>query len=143
MKRAFDYIFQSILILKIVDFSINDDLISWMQLFLAERLVELVIDGFTNLRQKVESEIPQESPVSPILFLIYISEVFSIIKKHLLYVTCVSFIINLSFLIADLSISKLVKTLEKMGEIVLKREKNNAITYDTSKTKVVLFSKAC
>lgn len=143
MKRAFDFIFQSILILKIVDLSINDDLISWMQLFLAERSVELVIDGFTNLRQKVESEIPQESPVSPILFLIYISGVFSRIKKHLLYVTCVSFIINLSFLIADLSISKLVKTLEKVGEIVLKREKNNAITYDTSKTKFVLFSKAC
>ena len=63
------------------ELGIDDDLIGWTQSFLTDRSVELVIDGFTNSRQKVESGISQGSPVSPILFLIYISGVFSIIEE--------------------------------------------------------------
>ena len=104
--------------------------------------MELVIDGFTNPRQKVESGIPQGSPVSPILFLIYISGVFSVVEKQLPNVTCVSFVDDLGFITADQSLNKIAKTLEKAGRIVLEWGVNNAVTYDMSKTEAVLFSKA-
>ncbi len=81
--------------------------------------MELFIDGFTNVRQKVGSEIPQGSPVSPILFLIYISGVFSIVEKQLPHVTCMSFIDDLGFITADRSINRIAKTLEKVRQIVL------------------------
>ena len=126
-----------------VDLSIDNDLISWTQSFLTDRLVELVIDGFTNPRQKVKSGIPQRSPVSPILFLIYISGDFSVVEKQLLDVTHVSFVEDLGFITANRSISKIASTLEKAGRIVLEWGINNVVTYDMNKTKVVLFSKAC
>lgn len=53
-----------------------------------------------------------------------------------------SFIDNLGFLIANRSISKIAKTLEKIGQIVLEWGANNIVTYKISKTKVILFSRA-
>ena len=142
VKGAFDYVSRAKLVQRMKELDIDDDLIGWTQSFLTDRSVELVIDGFTNSRQKVELGIPQGSPVSPILFLIYISGVFSIIEEQLPHVTCVSFIDDLGFLTADRSISKIAKTLEKVGRIALEWGANNAVTYDTSKTEAVLFSKA-
>ena len=142
VKGAFDHVSRAKLVQRMADLSIDNDLISWTQSFLTDRSVELVIDGFTNPRQKVESGIPQGSPVSPILFLIYISGVFSVVEKQLPNVTCVSFVDDLGFITADQSLNKIAKTLEKAGRIVLEWGVNNAVTYDMSKTEAVLFSKA-
>ena len=142
VKGAFDYVSRAKLVQRMKDLGIDDDLIGWTKSFLTNRSVELVIDGFTNPRQKVESGIPQGSPVSPILFLIYISGVFSKIEEQLPDITCFFFIDDLGFLIADRSISKIAKTLEKVGQIALEWGANNAVTYDTSKTEAVLFSRA-
>lgn len=141
-KGAFDYVSQAKLVQRIRDLGIDDDLIGWTKSFLTDRSVELVIDRFTNPRQKVESGIPQGSPVSPILFLIYIRGIFSKIEEQLPDITCLSFIDDLGFLIADRSISKIAKTLEKVGQIALEWGANKAVTYVTSKTEVVLFSRA-
>ena len=124
------------------DLGIDDDLISWMQLFLTDRGVKLVIDGYTNPKQKIETGIPQGSPVSPILFIIYISGMFSQIEERLPGVTCVSFVDDLGFLTSGRSISIVGKLLEKAGKIALEWGGNNSVTYDMSKTEVVLFSKA-
>lgn len=65
------------------DLGIDDDLIGWIQFFLTNIWVELVIDGLINLKCKVETGIPQRLPVFPILFLIYISRIFLAIKSWL------------------------------------------------------------
>ena len=142
VKGAFDHVSRAKLVQRMADLGIDNDLIGWTQSFLTDRSVELVVDGFTNPRQKIESGIPQGSPVSPILFLIYISGVFSVVEKQLLNVTCVSFVDDLGFITADRSISKIAKTVEKAGHIVLEWGANNAVTYDMSKTEAILFSKA-
>ena len=142
IKGAFDYVSRAKLVQRMKDLSIDNDLIGWTKSFLTDRSVELVIDGYTNSRQRVESGIPQGSPVSPILFLIYISGVFSMIEDQLPYFICLSFINNLGFLTADQSVSKIAKILEKVGWIAIEWGANNAVIYNTSKTKAVLFSKA-
>lgn len=63
------------------ELGINNNLIGWTQIFLTDRLVQFVIDGFIKLREKVKLGIPQGLPVFPILFLIYISRVFLIIEE--------------------------------------------------------------
>ena len=84
----------------------------------------------------------QGSPVSPILFLIYISEVFSAIDTKLPNVKCVSFVDDLAFLISNCSINKIAKVLEKAGKIALQWGTSNSVTYDISKTEAILFSNA-
>ena len=77
---------------------VDNDLIGWTQSFLTDRKVEIVIDGYINPEKRVETGIPQESPVSPILFLIYISRVFDAIKEELPKTIALYFIDDLGFL---------------------------------------------
>ena len=101
-----------------------------------------LISHFHNPKCKVETGIPQGSPVSPILFLIYISGVFSEIESRLPQVTCLSFMDDLGFIAAGNSVIGIRKILEKAGKIPLSWGTRNAVTYDISKTEAMLFSKA-
>ena len=83
VKGAFDHVFRVQLAQKMYELGIDDDLIGWTQSFLTDRWVKLGIDGYINPSCKVETGIPQGSPVSPILFLIYISGVFLEIESRL------------------------------------------------------------
>ncbi len=67
---------------------------------------------------------------------------FSIIKDQLPHVIYYSFIDDLGFLIANRLVSKIAKILKKVGRIALEWGANNAVTYNTSKTKAILFFKA-
>ncbi len=104
--------------------------------------MKLVINGFTNPKQKVEIGIPQGSSASPILILIYICEVFSAIKAKLPDITYVSFVDNLAFLTSNHSIKNVAILLEKSEKIALEWETNHLVTYDINKTEAILFSKA-
>ena len=68
VKGAFDHDSRAQLAQRMADLGLDDDLIGWTKSFLTDRLVELVVDGYVNAKQKVETGIPQGSPVSPILF---------------------------------------------------------------------------
>lgn len=77
---------------------VDNDLIGWTQSFLTDRKVEIVIDGHINPEEKVETGIPQRSPMSPILFIIYISGVFDAVKEKLPETISLSFMDDLGFL---------------------------------------------
>ncbi len=78
--------------------------------------------------------------MSPILFLIYISEVFDAIKKKSSETISLSFVDNLGFLDNGNSIEEVAASLEKTGETVLRWEISNAVMYDIAKTEAILFS---
>ena len=142
VKGAFNHVSQAKLAQRMVNLGIDDNLIRWTQSFLTDRWVELVIDRFINPKCKVETGIPQESSVSPILFLIYIRGVFLEIERQLPNVTCLSFMDDLGFLVAGKSMLEIIKSLEKAGKITLDWGTHNAVTYDITKTEAILFFKA-
>ncbi len=121
---------------------IHDNLIREIQFSLTDKWVEIVIDGYINLKFKMKTGIPQGSPVSPIFFPIYISGVFLEIEKELPNITCPSFIDDLGFLVAGNSMLEINRSLERVGKISVDWGRRNAVTYDISKIKVILFSKA-
>lgn len=63
--------------MQIIELGIDKYLISGISLFFINRKVRLVIDGHENKNMKIETEMPQSFPVSPILFFIYMSEIFN------------------------------------------------------------------
>ena len=142
VKGAFDHVFQAELAQRMSELWIDDDLIGWTQSFLTDRWVELVIDGYINPKHKVETGIPQGSPVSPILFLIYISGIFFQVELQLPRIFCLSFMDDLGFLVAGQSVLEIKKLLEKVGKIALNWAACHAVTYDINKTEVIPFSKA-
>ena len=53
-----------------------------------------------------------------------------------------SFVDDLGFITLGTSVEKIAKALEKVGNLIVEWGKRNAVTYDTAKTELVLFSRA-
>ncbi len=86
-KGAFDHVSKGQLLTRMIELGIDGDLVTWTGSFLIDRRVQLVIDGHDNREREIETGILQGSPVSPILFLIYISGVFNKISETSPWVT--------------------------------------------------------
>ena len=142
MKGAFDHVSRRQLLTRMIELGIDGDLVTWTGSFLTNRKVQLVIDGHDNKEKEIETGIPQGCPVSPILFLIYISGVFDKVLETNPLVTSLSFVDDLGFIAASSSVEEVAKTLENVAQVVLKWGRLNAVTYDVSKTEAVLFSKS-
>ncbi len=142
IKWLFDYVSKVQLICQILELGINRDLLIWTELFLTVQKVQLVINGYNNQERKIETEIPQSFPVSPILFLIYIGEVMNKILETSLLVTSLSFIDDLSFIASDNSVKEIIRVQRKFIKEVIKWGRQNAVTYNTSKIEAVHFSKS-
>ena len=119
VKGAFDHVSKGQLLRRMVELGIDGDLVTWTGSFLTDRKIQLVIDGHDNEEREVETGIPQGSPVSPILFLIYISGVFDKISEISPRVTSLSFINDLRFIASSSLVKEVVKILEKVAEVVL------------------------
>ena len=142
VKGAFDHVSKIQLLTRMTRLGIDGDLVRWTSSFLTNRKIQLVIDGHDNDERDIETGIPQGSPVSPILFLIYISGVFDEVTKNNPLVTSLSFIDDLGFIASGSSVKEVAKTLEKVAKTVLEWGNSNSVSYDTSKTEAVLFSKS-
>ncbi len=141
VKGAFDHVSKVQLLSRMLELGIDGDLLTWTDSFLTDRKVQLVIDCHDNQAREIETGIPQGSPVSPILFLIYINGHFNKISKTSPLVTSLFFIDDLGFIASGSSVQEIVRILEKLAKEVIGWGRQNAVTYDTSKTEAVFFSK--
>ena len=80
VKGAFNYISIYQLLAIMEKLQLSQEIQKWIKSFLQKRKTELAFNEERQQVQDIEIEIPQESPISPILFLIYIRFLFSKIK---------------------------------------------------------------
>jgi len=78
--------------------------------------VQLVIDGFTCSNREIITGVPQGSPVSPILFIIYLSGVFNSIEERIPEITPLSFADNIALLAPGKTIEEIQRSLAIAGE---------------------------
>lgn len=76
IKSAFDHVAMNKLLKTMKRQRLAPSLISWVKSFLSDRQLRLSFDGQMENYQPIETGISQGSPVSPILFLIYIRDIF-------------------------------------------------------------------
>ena len=125
-----------------IKLGIDGDLVNLTSSFLTGRKVQLIIDGHDNKKRDIETGIPRGSPVLPILFLIYISDVFNKVSEKTPLVTSLSFVDDLGFIVSGSLVKEVVKTLENIAKAVLDWGRLNAVTYDISKTEAGFFLKS-
>ena len=83
VKDAFNHVLTERLIAILHKLKMLNQLIRWVKLFMDDRKIELAFDGKKQAARAVRTGIPQGSPISPILFSIYIRFLFPEIKnKH-------------------------------------------------------------
>jgi hypothetical protein len=76
VKGAFDHVAKGQLLKKLKGLNLPISLIAWVSSFLSSRSIRLTFDGQIELFQSINTSIPQGSPISPILFLVYIRDLF-------------------------------------------------------------------
>ena len=119
VKGAFDHVSRSQLLRRMIELGIDGDLVAWTRSFLIDRKIQIIIDGHENKEREIEAGIPQGSPVSPILFLIYISGVFDSVSESCPSVTDLSFVDDLGLIVSRSSVEDIALTLEKVAKTVL------------------------
>jgi retron-type reverse transcriptase len=82
--------------------------------FFTDRKVQLVIDGYICFFKEVEAGLSQGSPISPILFIIYISGFFDHIKEKI-PISILFFVNNIDIIAIKSFIRDTIKTLEIAG----------------------------
>jgi len=104
VKGAFDHVNRKQLLTVLKELKLPSNLLSWVASFLTDRQVTLVIDGFECPTRDIAAGLPQGSPVSPILFIIYISRIFQELETRYPKLKALSFVDNITLLMAGISI---------------------------------------
>ena len=117
VKGAFNHVSTDRLIAILHRLKMSNQLIRWVKSFMIDRKIELAFDGKKQAARAIRTGIPQGSPISSILFSIYIRFLFSEIKNDTKYAN-----IKMSSFIDDVVIEVESKSAEQncklLNEIV-------------------------
>ena len=117
VKEAFNHVSTLQLLRILKNLRVDSRIIRWVQYFMDDRRLCLAFNGQRQKSQKVTTGIPQGSPISPILFLIYIRGLFPEIKASFSNSTSLSFIDDIALYVSGKDIQENCRTLEQLAEV--------------------------
>ena len=134
VKGAFDHVAKNQLLAILQRLRLPISLISWTNSFLNNRTLRLSFDGQTEKFSTINTGIPQGSPISPILFLIYIRDLFPSMAVKIL-----SYIDDIALTVSSTSLKKNIRILEREVTKIYQLGAVNAIQFDLDKTELIHF----
>src|SRR6266480_3145606 len=106
---------------------------------MADQRLQLVVDEFKCEKKLVNTKVSQKSPVLFILFAIYFSEIFKVVKKAV-PTKSFFFINDLEFVVSAESVSQTCERLQQAEEVAIEWGQNNAVLFDAEKIEAMLFT---
>uniref|UniRef100_A0A093V4Z1 Putative RNA-directed DNA polymerase from transposon X-element n=1 Tax=Talaromyces marneffei PM1 TaxID=1077442 RepID=A0A093V4Z1_TALMA len=140
IKGAFDYVVWSKLIGGLQGTGMDGDLVRWVA-SMSNRRAMLVIDGHIGEEVPISSGLPQGSPVSPILFVLYVRLLVAAIESAVPEVRGLSFVDDQGLVTAASSIREACKTLQHAAKVAIKWGVENGVQFDPSKTEAAFFTR--
>ena len=123
VKGAFDHVSVNQLLRVFIQLGLPLALIRWIQSFLSDRSIQLAFDGDSTTETPISIGIPQGSPISPILFLIYIRFLFEEsgeedqeLKEAISQVRFLSYIDDIALIISSKSLQRNCQILERVAQ---------------------------
>ena len=81
LRKAFDCIPHDLLIAKLHAYRLNFDMVTFLNSYLKDRKQNVRINNIFSAFQSILSSVPQRSILGPILFNIFLNDLFPCIKK--------------------------------------------------------------
>jgi len=134
VKGAFDHVSKNRLLQIMISLLLPTSLILWVSSFLDDRVLRLAFDNSIEAFRSILTGIPQGSPISPILFLIYIRDLFKSAN-----IKFRSYLDDISLTTASKSLKKNIKTLEREVKDIVDLGKKNTISFNIDKTELIHF----
>ena len=135
VKGAFDHVAKNQLLAVLQRLRLPCALIAWITCFLSDRELRIQLDGNIEEFSRLDTGIPQGSPISPILFLIYIRELFPGLAVKVL-----SYIDDIALVVSSTSVKKNIKILEREVAKIYQLGLAMAIGFDLAKTELLHFT---
>jgi len=107
----------------------------------SDRKVRLVLNGQEGSEHEVETGIPQGSPVSPILFTVYLSGLFKHVEEQVQGIKALSFVDDVAWTTEGDSDDDICQTLELAAAAAQEWAGANVIAFDTEETEAILLSR--
>src|SRR5215471_16249293 len=101
------------------------------------RYIQLAFDGNKQEKSKVKIGIPQGSPISPILFLIYTRNIFSDINN--MHIRSPSYVDDIGLVASSNLIENNCLILQNAAEKILQLQNQNNIQFDMEKIELIHF----
>lgn len=94
VKGEFDHVSRNCLLRTTEGMSADGDQMSLAESFMSDRNMSLIINGHLYIEARAETRVPQDLPVSRILFVFYLSRMFREVEKEVETCTATSFADN-------------------------------------------------
>lgn len=135
IKNAFNQMRKNKSILSLIKVDLPISVQKWVECFFTDRRIQLAFEGQIQQPTNLDCGAPQGSPVSPILFLLYIREV---IGKYGLQL---SYIDDISISVSSRSDYENCITLQRAVRQLSIYEEEKGIQFDPEKTELIHFSR--
>ena len=136
VKGAFDAVLPGRLVRRMREQGWPEFLVNWVASFATNRSIQIRLDGELGPLQSVNCGLPQGSPASPILFMLYISPLFKLgnVSRRFGYAD------NVAILETQKSLCDNCISLKKVPKEALEWGTKEGITFDAAKAELQHFS---
>jgi len=143
VKGAFPHVAKGNLRRRMEEMGFEADLVRWVESFMEERKVIMSMDGKEGDSMDVEMGVPQGSPVSPVLFVIYLSGLFGQVEKK--EEECgsegISFVDDVAWVVEGEDVGECTTQLERCAAETTVWAKKIACQFDMEKTEAMWFTR--
>ena len=141
VEGAFDFVSINQLLNVMKKLHLSRIVIQWVKHFMTKRSINLIFDEHKIKTYFVESGIPQGSPISPILFLIYIRYLFPKIRMKF-NAHSPSFIDDVAIYVENKTATQNCKEIEIIVKTAFDWAATNNVKFDDDKSELIHFEKS-
>ncbi|KAI0998159.1 hypothetical protein K3495_g10032 [Podosphaera aphanis] len=137
VQGAFDAVLHNRLIRRMREQGWPDQILRWTSSFLANRRVRVRYTGGVTMERELVCSVSQGSPISPLLFLLYMAEPMRSGHAELRF----SYADDVGILGFGPTVAESAAAAQREVDHLLAWARNNAVTFDTNKSEVIQFTK--